>query len=197
MFTRMIIVLSRRRKRRKQNAFGKMNVRRRMQEEGKMIEADHRYLRYALMVAQRSREHGDRPFGAVLVSSRGRVLLEAENTQDVTHDCTSHAETRLLAEASRRFTRHCARPVHALCQRGTLSDVCRSDILERRWPSCLRTQQLPADEVIGNRSEQLREHCAEVLARGTHPVEVVGPMFEEEAAQVFNEGTWNARGIAP
>ena len=32
MITRMIIVLSRRRKRRKQNAFGKMNVRRRMQE---------------------------------------------------------------------------------------------------------------------------------------------------------------------
>ena len=52
-----------------------------------MIEADHRYLRYALMVAERSRDHGDRPFGAVLVSNRGRILIEAENIENVTHDC--------------------------------------------------------------------------------------------------------------
>ncbi|HET9917404.1 MAG TPA: nucleoside deaminase, partial [Candidatus Binatia bacterium] len=71
-----------------------------------MIEADHRYLRYALMVAERARDHGDRPFGAVLVSSRGRILIEAENSENVTHDCTSHAETRLLAQASRQFPRH-------------------------------------------------------------------------------------------
>jgi len=29
------------------------------------------------------------------------------------------------------------------------------------------------------------EHCAEVLANGTHRVEVVGPVFEDEAAQMF------------
>ena len=67
-----------------------------------MIEADHRYLRHALMVAERARDHGDRPFGAVLVSNRGRILIEAENAKHATHDCTSHAETRLLAQASRR-----------------------------------------------------------------------------------------------
>jgi tRNA(adenine34) deaminase len=71
-----------------------------------MIEADHRYLRYALMVAERARDHGDRPFGAVLVSNRGRILIEAENAKHATHDCTSHAETRLLAQASRQFPRH-------------------------------------------------------------------------------------------
>ena len=71
-----------------------------------MIEADHRYLRYALMVAERARDHGDRPFGAVLVSNRGRILIEAENTENATHDCTGHAETRLLAQASRQFPRH-------------------------------------------------------------------------------------------
>ena len=82
-----------------------------------MTEADQRYLRYALLVAQRSREHGNRPFGAVLVSNRGRILLDAENTQDVTHDCTGHAETRLLSEASRHFNRsllaHCTLYVNA------------------------------------------------------------------------------------
>ena len=104
-----------------------------------MIESDHRYLRYALMVAQRSREHGNRPFGAVLVNSRGRILLEAESTQDVTHDCTGHAETRLLAEASRHFTRSLLRSLHALRQCGALPDVRRGDFLERRQPGRLRS----------------------------------------------------------
>ena len=34
------------------------------------------------------------------------AALEAENAKHATHDCTSHAETRLLAQASRQFPRH-------------------------------------------------------------------------------------------
>ena len=161
-----------------------------------MIESDQRYLRYALMVAQRSREHGNRPFGAVLVSSRGRILLEAENTQDVTHDCTGHAETRLLADASRQFTRsllaHCTLYVNA-----EPCPMCAGAIF---WSGVgrivfgLGSSRL--QELSGDRSEQLREHCADLLARGTHPVEVVGPLIEDEAAQIFKEGTWGARVFA-
>jgi tRNA(Arg) A34 adenosine deaminase TadA len=43
-------------------------------------------------------------------------------------------------------------------------------------------------QLIDYRSEQLFEHCAEVLARGTHPVEVIGPLFEDEAAEAFQVG---------
>ena len=39
-----------------------------------MTENDLRYLRYAIMIADRAREHGSPPFGAVLVSSRGWIL---------------------------------------------------------------------------------------------------------------------------
>lgn len=161
-----------------------------------MIESDHRYLRYALMVAQRSREHGNRPFGAVLVNSRGRILLEAENTQDVTHDCTGHAETRLLAEASRHFTRsllaHCTLYVNA-----EPCPMCAGAIF---WSGVGRVVfglgSSRLQELSGDRAEQIREHCAELLARGTHPVEVVGPLIEDEAAQIFKEGTWGTRSFA-
>jgi tRNA(Arg) A34 adenosine deaminase TadA len=49
-------------------------------------------------------------------------------------------------------------------------------------------------ELVGERSEQLMERCAEVLAKGTHRVEVLGPVIEEEAAQVFKEG-WAQPGM--
>jgi tRNA(Arg) A34 adenosine deaminase TadA len=153
--------------------------------EDTMTEADQRYLRYALLVAQRSREHGNRPFGAVLVSNRGRILLDAENTEDVTHDCTGHAETRLLSEASRHFNRsllaHCTLYVNA-----EPCPMCAGAIF---WSGVGRVVfglgSSRLHELIGNRSEQMMEHCAEVLAKGTHRVEVVGPMIEDEAAQIF------------
>ena len=36
-------------------------------------------LRLAFAVAARAREHGNHPFGAILVDAAGKVLLEAEN----------------------------------------------------------------------------------------------------------------------
>ena len=152
-----------------------------------MIDADQRYLRYALLVAQRSREHGNRPFGAILVSSRGRILLEAENTQDVTHDCTGHPETRLLAEASRHFTR-------GLLARSTLyvnAEPCVMCAGAIFWSGVGRVVfglgSARLYDLIGTRTERLLEPCAEVLAKGSHPVEVVGPLIEDEAAEAFND----------
>jgi tRNA(Arg) A34 adenosine deaminase TadA len=43
-------------------------------------EKDTRLLRQAFAVARRSREHRNYPFGSILVSEAGEVLLEAENT---------------------------------------------------------------------------------------------------------------------
>ena len=43
-------------------------------------------------------------------------------------------------------------------------------------------------QLVDYGSEQLFQHCADVLARGTHRVEVVGPLFEDEAAEAFQEG---------
>jgi len=153
-----------------------------------MIEADHRYLRYALMVAERARDHGDRPFGAVLVSSRGRILIEAENANRATLDCTSHAETRVLAQASRQFQRHllmnCTLYVNA-----EPCPMCAGAIF---WSGVGRVVfgmgNARLKQVTGQGSEQLFEHCAEVLDRGTHRVEVVGPLFEDEVAQAFKDG---------
>ena len=68
-----------------------------------MDEADVEFLRQAFAVAQRAREHGNHPFGAILVSENGEILLEAENTVISDRDCVGHSEVNLVREASRRF----------------------------------------------------------------------------------------------
>jgi len=42
--------------------------------------SDEDLLRCAFAVAQRARERGNHPFGAILVGPDGEVLLEAENS---------------------------------------------------------------------------------------------------------------------
>ena len=181
-----------------------------------MTQYDLRYLRYAIMIADRAREHGSPPFGAVLVSDRGRILVEGENTQGTTSDCTCHAETNLLREATRRFSptllSHCA-----LYTNAEPCPMCAGAIF---WSGIgrvvfgLSSEHLRA--LTQNQAEHLAERCVNVLANGTHRVEVYGPMLEEEAAKVFeigpdsqmgsrnylkdgfhNRRAWGYRGIVP
>ena len=45
-----------------------------------MIETDIQHLRTAIAIARRAREHGNHPFGSLLVDENNQVILEAENT---------------------------------------------------------------------------------------------------------------------
>jgi tRNA(Arg) A34 adenosine deaminase TadA len=58
----------------------------------------------AIALAWRAHEHGNHPFGAVLVDDHNQVVLQAENTVVTERDCTGHAETNLMRQASQRFS---------------------------------------------------------------------------------------------
>ena len=65
---------------------------------------DLRLLRLAIDVAARARAAGNHPFGAVLTSGEGEVVLEAENTVTTDNDVTGHAELNLVRKASGAFS---------------------------------------------------------------------------------------------
>lgn len=146
-----------------------------------------RYLRYAIMIADRARDHGNPPFGAVLVSSRGWILCEGESTQGKTHDCTSHAETNLLREATQRFSPKLLS--HSILY--TSSEPCPMCAGAIFWSGVGRVVYgLSSDrlrQLTRDRTEQLFEHCSQLLSRGTHHVDVEGPLLEEEAEEVFKK----------
>ena len=75
-----------------------------MIEEPRLNNADLQHLRTAIAVAQLAREHGNHPFGAILVDEDHEVLLRAENTVVTGPDCTGHAETNLMRLASQKFS---------------------------------------------------------------------------------------------
>lgn len=60
---------------------------------------DHEYLARAVELARLARDHGNHPFGALVVTAAGQVIT-AENTVVMTGDPTGHAETNLVRLAS-------------------------------------------------------------------------------------------------
>ena len=69
-------------------------------QEQALNDVDGRYLRQAIALADKARERGNRPFGALIVAANGRVLAEASNANGESGDCTAHAELSAIRLAS-------------------------------------------------------------------------------------------------
>lgn len=148
-----------------------------------------RYLKQSIDLARRARERGNHPFGSVLVDRSGRVLLEGENTVVTERDCTGHAESNLMREATQHYspeqlagstlyasTEPCAMCAGAIFWGGV-----------RRVVFALSSEQL--GQFTRPDEPSLRMSCRDVFARGSEPTEVVGPVELPEARAV-HEGFW-------
>jgi tRNA(Arg) A34 adenosine deaminase TadA len=156
------------------------------------MNADTNLLRRAIAVAQRSRERGNHPFGALLADESGNVRLESENTVVTAADCTGHAETNLVRLACSQLTAE----VIASATLYTSTEPCAMCAGAIYWAGIprvvfgLREDQLYAMTGADPKNPTLLLPCREVFARGQRPTEVVGPLLEEEARAV-HEGFWN------
>ena len=160
-----------------------------------MNEQDLQHLRLAIAVAWRAREHGNHPFGAVLVDANNEVVLEAENTVVTERDCTGHAETNLMRLATARFS-----PAElAGYTLYTSTEPCAMCAGAIYWGQIGRVvyalSEVDLYEIVGRDPEQLWLPCREVFARSQRLIQVVGPSaaLEMEARSV-HEGFWTAEG---
>ena len=63
---------------------------------------DARYMREALIEAQRGAQQGEVPVGAVVVR-QGEIIARAHNAPIAQHDPTAHAEVQALRQAAQRL----------------------------------------------------------------------------------------------
>lgn len=157
-------------------------------------EDDVRHLRQAIEVSRRSREGGNTPFGAILVSPEGEVLLEQENIEVRTHRCTGHAETTLVDRASQMYDKAFLWG----CTLYTSAEPCAMCAGAIYWANVGRVVYAMTErrllELTGSNEQNptFDLPCRTVFAAGQKAVEVVGPFpeLEEEAAAV-HEGYWS------
>jgi tRNA(Arg) A34 adenosine deaminase TadA len=155
---------------------------------------DELYLRRAFEVARMSRDHGDHPFGAILVDADGVILLEQTNGFSAHGgDMTAHAERLLATRASQAY-----RPAFlARCTIYSSAEPCAMCAGAMYWAGIGRLvygqseKALKAQTGAHDENPTLELPCRVVFAAGQRPVEVVGPLLEDEAA-VLQAGFWNA-----
>lgn len=154
---------------------------------------DHeRYLRLAFAVARRSLEGGSHPFGAILVSPDGEVLMEQENAFQPDHDMTGHAERVLMTRASKAYEPGFLRG----CTMYTSAEPCAMCSGAAYWGGIGRVVyglgEHEMKAITGDHPENptLDLPCRDVFAAGQRPIEVIGPLLVEEAT-ALHEGVWN------
>ncbi|MCG3120504.1 MAG: tRNA-specific adenosine deaminase [bacterium] len=156
-----------------------------------MNDIDRQHLKTAIRVSQQARDHGNHPFGAILVDDNGVVIMEVENTVLTERDCTGHAETNLVRMASSRF----AEKNLAKCTLYASTEPCAMCAAAIFWSGVGRLvyalSQGQLHQIIGASAGDyfLFLNCREVLSKGSRPVEVLGPFLENEAKKV-HEGYW-------
>jgi tRNA(Arg) A34 adenosine deaminase TadA len=155
-----------------------------------MNEIDLKFIRLSFEVAQEARANGNHPFGALLVDERGHVLLKGENTVVTEHDCTGHAETNLMRQASREFSPEFL----AKCTLYASTEPCPMCTGAIFWGNVRRVVFGLSTEclntIVGEKTQEvLYLPSRELFARGRKQVEVLGPVLEEEGSKV-HEGFW-------
>ena len=129
----------------------------------------------ALFLANRARETGDVPVGAVVVDDNGRIIGRGWNCREANHDPAGHAEIVALREASRaRGTWHLSGCTLIV----TLEPctMCAGAILASRIDRVVFGAWDPKAGAAGSLRDVLRD------ARMPHPTEVIGGVLAQEAA---------------
>lgn len=156
---------------------------------------DHEhFLRRSFEVACRARKHGNHPFGAVLVGPAGEVLIEAENGYLPDRDMTAHAERLLATQASRAHD-----PVFlSRCSAYSSAEPCAMCAGALYWAGIgrvvfgLTERRLKAMTGSHPENPTLDLPCRVVFDAGQRPVEVIGPLLEDEAAALHADA-WTHR----
>jgi tRNA(Arg) A34 adenosine deaminase TadA len=160
-----------------------------------MNEVNLEHLRSAISIAWQAREHGNHPFGTVLVDEHNQVLLQAENTVTTGQDCTGHAETNLVRLAAQHFSpKQLAR--HTLYSSTEPCAMCAGAI---HWSQIGRVvyalSEVDLYAIIGPSPDSLLLPCREVFARSQRLIEVHGPISVlEMEARAVHENFWTIPG---
>ncbi|HEX9012606.1 MAG TPA: nucleoside deaminase [Anaerolineaceae bacterium] len=155
-------------------------------------DSDKTFLRAAVAAARRAREHGNHPFGAVLVGPGGEILLEAENTVLTSGDATGHAELNLVREATPRY----APELLEECTLYASTEPCAMCAGAVYWGNIGRVVFALSGErlyqLVRNpgKNPSLAISCREVFERGIKRIRVEGPV-EVEGAEEVHAGFWD------
>jgi tRNA(adenine34) deaminase len=155
----------------------------------RFLEENEYFMRLALVEAERAREHGDVPIGALLVRA-GEVVAVGANERELRQDPTAHAEILALREAARAAGSW--RVLDATLY-VTLEPcaMCAGAIVLARVPRVVYGASDPKAGAAGSVLDVLSE------PRLNHRPEVEGGVLGQECGELLSEFFASRRASAP
>ena len=146
------------------------------------------HIRSSIQLAALSRQNGNHPFGALLVSRTGEVLLTSENTVTTKRNPTHHAEMNLINRAW-----ECLDPdqikestLYTSCEP---CPMCTGAIF---WSGIRRVVfSLPAVRLGEIANDKFCQSCSDLFDRADDKTEVIGPILPDEGEAVHS-GFWDS-----
>ena len=157
-----------------------------------MDPTDVRHLRRAIELARLAREHGNQPFGSLLVSGANEVLAEHENVVVTAQDDTGHPELTLVRWAGG----HLSPEERARATVYTSCEHCPMCAAATYWAGIGRIvfalSGVRLRELLPPGAPYLALDAGELFAHGNRVVRVEGPCPELEAdALAVHDGFWS------
>jgi tRNA(Arg) A34 adenosine deaminase TadA len=149
---------------------------------------DKEYCRKALEVAQHSLEKGNLPFGCILVSDNGEILLEGENTVITDNDLIAHCEINLVHAFSGRYTFEFLNT----CTVYASTEPCPMCSAALFWSGVGRLVYAVSKEGYKKASGDIDPKydfpvsSRELLAKAGRKVSVEGPVLEKEGIEFYS-----------
>jgi tRNA(Arg) A34 adenosine deaminase TadA len=141
-------------------------------------------LRHTFKLAEEAKRAGNFPYACILVDGHGKIILEAQNEIFTGKNNLNHAEIVLLLEAcsSHTFEELNSFSVYASAEP---CPMCAAAIY---WSgagrlvyglSSVRKNEMSA----ASGTISMTMSCREVIGSGNRPMEIIGPLLEDEAAK--------------
>ncbi|MCP4177309.1 MAG: nucleoside deaminase [bacterium] len=148
-----------------------------------------KYIKRTLELSLAAIKNGNNPFGALLINKNGDILLEQENIERTTKDCTGHAETALMREASMKYSKDFLWD----CTLITVAEPCAMCSGAIYWGNVgkvvygLRESTLLKLTCDNPLNPTMSLNCEQVLQAGQKNIKVVGPMMEKEIIEAVKD----------
>lgn len=143
------------------------------------------YIRECIRLAEASKHNGNHPFGSVLVH-KGEILLRAQNSVISENDLAQHPESILARAGASKYDVGFL----ANCTLYTSTEPCAMCTGAIYWSGIGHIVfACSAEKLYEFASGGLHIACREILKQGERKIEVIGPILEDEAAQV-HVGFW-------
>ncbi len=158
---------------------------------------DHKkYLKRAAQLSKSAREHGNTPFGAVLVDREGKIILEQENVEISENKCTGHAETALAEAASKKYSKQFLWD----CTLYSIAEPCCMCSGAIYWANIGTVAYAISEEELlkltgsNPQNPTFSVPCRKIFHGGQKDIKVIGPIagFDQEIAKI-HEGYWNKK----